>query len=225
MRHSEGLRAASNAGPDYSGVVIGDYLEGGYFAGWVNYGNFNATSPSHGLIIAEQSARVSKQVNDTNSTVNLATNSQSDGLANMDSFVGSEWVAANYCRDYSKDGYSDWYIPSLMEWGVLAWNFCPDSSGTIAGPPNEYPFSDVGVATPSLPKPTSTNRPPRTSATLFQGTNAQSIRSMGPVQTSTVTYSTGQDVWYMNGLNWYCDQFSYGLLSGARCIPVRRFKA
>ena len=126
MRHSEGLRAASNAGPDYSGVVIGDYLEGGYFGGWVNYGNFNATSPSHGLIIAEQSARVSKQVNDTNSTVNLATNSQSDGLANMDSFVGSEWVAANYCRDYSKDGYSDWYIPSLMEWGVLAWNFCPD---------------------------------------------------------------------------------------------------
>lgn len=107
---------------------IGDFYEGGYFAGYISHtadGN-----PTHGLIVAPAASGTAGGNGvllqwKTTSTSTSGTSSVYDGAANTANMANSFHPAANFCVNLNINGYTDWYMPALYELEIAYYNFKP----------------------------------------------------------------------------------------------------
>ena len=126
-------------------AVIGEPFGGGYFAGYISHtadGN-----PTHALIVAPSATGATGtgytlttmlQWKTTNTTT-TGTTSSFDGVANTAAMVTAGIAAhpaANFCKNLSIGGFTDWYLPARYELDIAYFNLKPGtgvndtSSGT-----------------------------------------------------------------------------------------------
>ena len=145
---------------------IGDFYEGGYFAGYISHtANGNAT---HGLIVAPKASGSSEsqlQWKTTNTTT-FGTSSEYDGAANTANMANSEHPAANYCAGLTINGYSDWYLPALYELEIAYYNLKPTTDSNEIDEPG---YGTNSYAVPQRSSNYTAGDPAQTSVAAFQG--------------------------------------------------------
>lgn len=128
---------------------IGDYIEGGYYAG-----NIKVNNVEYAVIMAPKSGGESPttlawQTNrsDTVPTGSMTINNGASATSAL-AAVGSP--AATFCNNLILNGYTDWYLPSRDELELLCRNFRPsDSLGNYSSQRSissfTYPEGDGGT--------------------------------------------------------------------------------
>jgi hypothetical protein len=119
-------------------TVIGEPFGGGYFAGYISHtadGN-----PTHALIVAPRAtgatgAGYTLTTNlqwKTTATTTAGTDSSFDGAANTAAMVTAgiaDHPAANFCKNLSIGGFTDWYLPARYELDIAYFNLKPSTQG------------------------------------------------------------------------------------------------
>lgn len=118
-------------------AVIGEPFGGGFFAGYISHtadGN-----PTHALIVAPRATGATgtgytlttmlawKTANTTTS----GTTSSFDGAANTAAMVTAgiaDHPAANFCKNLSIGGFTDWYLPARYEIDIAYFNLKPSTA-------------------------------------------------------------------------------------------------
>jgi hypothetical protein len=118
-------------------AVIGEPFGGGYFAGYISHtadGN-----PTHALIVAPRATGATGtgytlttmlQWKTTNTTT-ADTGSSFDGAANTAAMVTAgiaDHPAANFCKNLSIGGFTDWYLPARYELDITYFNLKPTTT-------------------------------------------------------------------------------------------------
>ncbi len=157
-----GCAGAGEAAPE-----VGDFYEGGYFAGYISQ-NADGVA-THGLIVAPKSGGESSSLKwKTSRTDTSGTSSFFDGAANTANMSNTDHPAANFCATLSSGGFSDWYLPAPAEMIIIYRAFKPSSSNNETGQgSNSYAVpqtSSYGLTDPG-----------QTSITAFQSGNAQAF--------------------------------------------------
>ncbi|MCG8580698.1 MAG: DUF1566 domain-containing protein, partial [Bacteroidales bacterium] len=149
-RHIEVSNMEINYSPKYK---IGDYHQGGIIF-WVD------PSGDHGLIISTEEAGEQQPVIWGDDTLDLNFEQSTwSGAFNTEAIVTLQdgLTAAILCDEYEKDGYSDWFLPSVVEWNLIYNNIWiinktleadnnPDTkaiSGHHYWTSNEYDYEDA----------------------------------------------------------------------------------
>jgi len=115
-------------GASGEGLKIGQFYQGGYFAGVISY-TANGV-PTHGLIVAPAAtgyngkAIIQWKTTATNTT---GTDSVYDGAANTANMANVSHPAANYCANLNISGYTDWYLPAIYELEIAYYNLKPNT--------------------------------------------------------------------------------------------------
>jgi hypothetical protein len=118
-------------------AVIGEAFGGGYFAGYISHtadGN-----PTHALIVAPRAtgatgAGYTLTTNlawKTANTATAGTASTFDGAANTAAMVTAgiaDHPAANFCKNLSIGGFTDWYLPAPFELDIAYFNLKPSTT-------------------------------------------------------------------------------------------------
>ena len=145
---------------------IGDAYEGGFFAGYISHtANGVAT---HGLIVAPNASgtnggsamQLRNSQTSTGGTFNMY-----DGASNTANASNSDHPAGQYCNNLSIGGYSDWYLPAMLELEIAYYNLRP------TGVNNQESAFSRGTNDYSVPQRTdryTTSNPPQTSVSIFQ---------------------------------------------------------
>jgi hypothetical protein len=130
-----GVAEAGSAEPE-----IGDAYGGGYFAGYISHTADGVAT--HRLIVAPAATGASgtgytlttmKQWK-TASTLTTGTDSLFDGVANTAAAIAAGTAAhpaADFCNSLTINGYSDWYLPALLELEIAFYNLKPATSTNI----------------------------------------------------------------------------------------------
>jgi hypothetical protein len=168
MRLSQGLRAAAGLDTlDPANLPIGQFYQGGYFAGYISHTS-NSTA-THGLIVAPKETGESSSLQwKTTATTTSGTSSLYDGAANTASMSNANHPAANYCAGLTIDGYSDWYLPAPYELDIAYFNLKPTTTSN----------SDAGENPFSVPERTgeyTAGNPTQTSVSIFQSGGSQAF--------------------------------------------------
>ena len=156
------------------GVPIGTAYGGGYVAGFISH-TANGV-PTHALIVAPRAtgatgtgytittARAWKTTN----TATAGTTSMFNGMTNTAAMVAAgiaNHPAASFCVNLTIGGFTDWYLPSLLELDIAYFNLKPSTTGN---------FTSEGSNNYSVPRRT-TNftslSPAQTSLTAFNTTS------------------------------------------------------
>lgn len=166
-------------------IPIGNFIQGGYFAGYYSMNGNNVAT--HGLIVAPKSGGETTGIfgsfysdSDSQSFFDGATNT-----ANADSLGGSP--AFSFCANLSLNGYSDWYLPSVLELQLAYLNFKPT---TTQNDSNAYDTSSYAV--PQFFNAWSSTFPAQTTIPTFQntGSNFFSTSSSSPYYWSSTVSGT-----------------------------------
>lgn len=164
-------------------ISIGDYYQGGYYAGKVN-----VSSTIYYLLIAPKSTEVVRQIKQPNVVPVIGSNSDIDGAANTAALNSADYPATFYCSNLEVEGYSDWYLPSAKEWATIYYFLKPHTGENVTNTgATEYAVS---------PQPVSTNYttsdPAQTTALAFRSPG-QWLESNGTTQYWTSTGGTGDN--------------------------------
>jgi len=178
MRLSQGLRAAAGLDIlDPANLPIGQFYQGGYFAGYISH-TANSTA-THGLIVAPKETGESSSLQwKTTTTTTSGTDSEYDGAANTASMSDANHPAANFCAGLTIGGYSDWYLPAIFEIDIAYFNLKPTttSNNTDSG---ENPYS-----VPERTVEYTAGNPTQTSVSIFQSGGSQAFVSASEYWTS-----------------------------------------
>ena len=123
-------------------AVIGEPFGGGYFAGYISHtadGN-----PTHALIVAPRATGATGTgytlTTDlawkTSTTTTAGTTSTFDGAANTAAMVTAgiaDHPAANFCKNLSIGGFTDWYLPARYELDIAYFNLKPTTTANDTG--------------------------------------------------------------------------------------------
>ena len=118
-------------------AVIGEAFGGGYFAGYISHtadGN-----PTHALIVAPRATGATgtgytlttNLAWKTANTTTAGTTSDFDGAVNTAAMVTAGIAAhpaANFCKNLSIGGFTDWYLPARYELDIAYFNLKPDAT-------------------------------------------------------------------------------------------------
>lgn len=172
---------------------IGDFIEGGYFAGVISAPGSNF---SYGLIVSPKAQGQTQAAQAAGS----GGTSRWDGLTNT--AFGATSAANSFVRGLSINGFSDWYIPAIDELELLYRNLKPTTTANITG--NLQSNSGDNLATnPNGANPSSlprgagytTSSPAQTGLAAFKAGGVQCLDSTtAPIATWS---STGQGSLYM----------------------------
>ena len=166
---------------------IGEFYEGGYFAGFISHtADGNAT---HGLIVAPAASGYNGESTlswKTSLNNTPGTSSEYDGAANTANMADASHPAANYCASLSIGGYSDWYLPARYELEIAYYNLKPTTTNNSTGDgANSY-------AVPQRLSNYTTGDPAQTSVTAFQSGGAEDFAA---VLHWTSTENTSSSAW------------------------------
>ena len=159
-------------------AVLGEPWGGGYFAGYISH-TANGV-PTHALIVAPRETGATGYgytlttalAWKTANTATADTNSLFDGAANTAAMVAAgiaDHPAAEFCVNLSIEGFTDWYLPSILELDIAYFNLKPDNTA------NNTSF---GVNAYSVPERTLTfaaENPTQTYVTLFKSGGTQAF--------------------------------------------------
>ena len=141
---------------------IGDFYEGGYFAGYISQtANGVAT---HGLLVAPAASGYngkSKLQWQTSTGSVSGTASFFDGATNTANMATASNPAANYCAGLTINGYSDWYLPARYELEIAYYNLKPTSTN------NYTSFGTNAYSVPARSSNYTTGNPGATSVYAF----------------------------------------------------------
>ena len=132
----------------YIPAVIGEAFGGGYFAGYISH--TANRSPTHALIVAPR-ATGATGTGYTLTTMNVwrtatgnisGSTSTFDGVANTADIVTAgiaDHPAAQFCKNLTIGGFSDWYLPSRYELDIAYFNLKPTTgSNSTSWGINDY---------------------------------------------------------------------------------------
>lgn len=141
-------------------LTIGQFVGGGYFAGYISHtANGN---PTHALIVAPNAQGSSGKswalnqtaadgINYSTTTIGTTTPPAAkdyDGLSNMAlmNAIGiSNFPAAEFCKNLTIGGFTDWYLPATFELEIAYFNLKPgkgDNLTNIGNNPYSVPRRD-----------------------------------------------------------------------------------
>ena len=123
-------------------AVIGESFGGGYFAGYISHtADGNAT---HALIVAPRATGATgtsytlttSLAWKTSGTTTAGATSSFDGAANTAAMVTAgiaNHPAANFCKNLSIGGFTDWYLPARYELDIAYFNLKPGTGANDTG--------------------------------------------------------------------------------------------
>jgi hypothetical protein len=161
----------------YIPAVIGEAWGGGYFAGYISHtadGN-----PTHALIVAPRATGATgtgytlttNLAWKTGNTTTAGTTSDFDGAANTAAMVTAGIAAhpaAEFCVNLNIGGFTDWYLPSVLELDIAYFYLKPSTS----------PNTGSGINAYAVPQRNNAVFPAQTSVTNFR-TSAQAFSLEG----------------------------------------------
>jgi len=181
-------------------AVIGEPFGGGFFAGYISHtadGN-----PTHALIVAPMATGATgtgytltnniawKTANSTS----LGATSTFDGAANAAAIATAGIAAhpaAQFCTNLSIGGFTDWYLPAILELDIAYFNLKPATASNL---------TQWGINDYSVPKRAANfiqTRPEQTPVAMFN-TSTQSFL-IGNHWSSTQANET--EAWLLRFLN------------------------
>jgi hypothetical protein len=231
---------------------LGASFGGGYFAGaYSSSGNGVAT---HLLVISPKStgepdsAAALHPPNGVSfrTSQSAITTTTYDGYANQQAMIAADsslnsFPAAKFCKNLSIGGYTDWYLPSVLEMEILYWNLKPTSNGDRTLGPNDVAQGYNGYAVPSRASVSwnTGSGPNQTSVGIFQDGQSQAFTTSGSVNGNAPFYWTSSSfnstqAWWLTprngygsgGWGYYYDTMNYGSAgdgrAGLTCRAIRK---
>lgn len=164
----------SASGIDWNVVQVGDFIEGGYFAGRISFEGF-----LYALIVSPSAGQSSARQWKTALTSTFNTSSYYDGWANTLSMMASSEAhpAAEFCRSLNINGFTDWYLPARNELEIIYRALKPSTNTNNA----------LSGQNPNAVPPTSnytSGSPPQTTVDIFKLGQSEAI-TLGRVWSST----------------------------------------
>ena len=200
-------------------AVIGEPFGGGYFAGFISHtadGN-----PTHALIVAPRLegatgtgyTLTTMLAWKTANTTTAGTTSDFDGSANTAAMVTAgiaDHPAANFCKNLSIGGFTDWYLPARYELDIAYFNLKPSTDA------NSTSWGTNIYAVPQRNINWTTAYPAQTALTAFN-TTAEAFVADKHWSSSEFNTSNG---WFVN-FN-FGNQSNLGKTTGTRVRAFRR---
>lgn len=152
----------------YIPAVIGEPFGGGYFAGYISH-TANG-QPTHALIVAPAATGQSPttlQFRSSDAVVS-GTTSLFDGYANTQAIIAAgiaDFPGAQFCVNLTIGGFTDWYLPSVLEHDIAYQNLKPRP---VLNNPNDTAFGINAYAVPKRDANRTPGYPEQTNVTLFQ---------------------------------------------------------
>lgn len=197
-------------------ITPGAPFGGGYYAG----ANIVADGVEYALVVAPKSLggeAPSPLIWKTIETSTAGTDSINNGLANTNAMIAagaSTHPAANFCKNLTIGGYTDWYLPSKDEFEIIYRYLKPTTQSNNIS---------LGANTSSRP-PTSnytSSNPARTSVALFVQGGAEAMRTDNYYWSSTeLTSSDAMQEGFSNGAQYGQTKSFTGYVRGVRRVPV-----
>lgn len=200
--------------------AIGDAFEGGFFAGLISHTADGVAT--HALIVAPRGAGTTGSAYPTGSNVSwkttttttAGTTSTFDGAANTAAMVTAgiaDHPAADFCVSLSIGGFTDWYLPAVLEVDIAYQNLKPTTASNS---------TSWGINNYSVPKRTANRTagvPAQTSVAAFITGGSQAFATPSYHWNSTeVSASTGKSHRFSDG-----SQFNSTKTTG---LPARAFR-
>lgn len=188
--------------------TIGQFYRGGYYAGQIYNDN---SGIQYYLIVAPKSGGESfkqlrnQSINDTPiGTSRTPSPLYYDGYAATFNNNNSGWPAFQWARGLTINGYSDWYIPSIMEFDIIAYWLGPGGGSNYSdwfvqsyagfGVNNRNPYTRV----PSVATLQNSTYYGTTSVAAFQSSGSEKFDNEG-YWTSTKEDSTAFGIYFNLG--------------------------
>ena len=182
-------------------TVIGEPFGGGFFAGYISHtadGN-----PTHALIVAPRLegatgtgyTLTTMLAWKTANTTTADTTSDFDGSANTAAMVTAgiaDHPAANFCKNLSIGGFTDWYLPARYELDIAYFNLKPSTS------PNITSWGSNVYSVPQRNINYTATYPAQTALTAFN-TTAEAFVASNHWSSSEVSASSGRIVNFIVG--------------------------
>jgi hypothetical protein len=181
-------------------AVIGEAFGGGYFAGYISHtADGNAT---HALIVAPRATGATgtgytlttNLAWKTANTATAGTASDFDGAANTAAMVTAgiaDHPAANFCKNLSIGGFTDWYLPARYELDIAYFNLKPGTQTNNTG------WGTNIYAVPQRNSNWNAAYPAQTAVTLFN-TSAEAFLTYHWSSTE-LNATTGRILFFDNG--------------------------
>ena len=201
-------------------AVLGEPWGGGYFAGYISHtadGN-----PTHALIVAPRATGATggsytlttnlkwKTANNTTA----GTTSSFDGAVNTAAMVTAgiaDHPAANFCKNLSIGGFTDWYLPARYELDIAYFNLKPDPAA------NNTSWGSNVYSVPRRNINNTATYPAQTALTAFNTTTAEAFAAKHHLSSSEFNVGNGWAVLFNTG-----NQSNLGKTSGNRVRAFRR---
>jgi hypothetical protein len=143
---------------------IGEAFEGGYYSGLISRTNDGVAT--HALVVsprASGSYTSSPTIKwKTTQTASAGADSVHDGSSNTTNTNNADHPASQWCSNLSIGGFSDWYLPAIVELAIAFWHFKPTTDANIAG------FDNRNYWSPARSQAFTTSEPAQSSVTAFR---------------------------------------------------------
>jgi hypothetical protein len=206
---------------------IGNAFQGGFFAGYISHtANGVAT---HALIVAPRATGASGAGYPVTTSLTVRTtaapttgsSSLFNGVANTDNMAAiglALFPAAQFCRGLSIGGYTDWYLPSVLELDIIYKNLKPSTES------NSTSFGTNAYAVPPRDTNHTAGDPARTSVAIFQAPSGSERFESQPGGdnhwSSTITSAGSSNAWRFGMSNGF--QQSLGVDNPQLVRAIRR---
>ena len=178
-------------------AVIGEPWGGGYFAGYISHtadGN-----PTHALIVAPRATGATgtgytlttNLAWKTANTTTAGTTSSFDGAVNTAAMVTAgiaNHPAAQFCKNLSIGGFTDWYLPARYELDIAYFNLKPSTTA------NNTSWGSNIYSVPRRDSNNTASYPAQTALTAFN-TTAEAFIAVSHWSSSELNAGSG---WLVN---------------------------
>lgn len=180
---------------------IGDSFGGGYYAGLLSTSADGV--PTHILVVAPKATGEATLQYNPDLTADTGATSTIDGPTNTNNLNDAQHPAAQFCKNLSIGGYTDWYMPALDELDIIYRNLKPTE---VYQQNNVYGINNYSVIKSAN---NYTNaRPGRVNNPIFRAGGSEALPVNYILSSTQNTSSTVRSIDFDNGLrfNQYKDE-------------------